>query len=157
MIDIYAVLSGSGTGEFVETMLKRNLIPNAIDHLPPVGLTGPSTMYADEVDTMPQALEFNRAISILAARFGHLARRIRQGLAQRIHAAQPMTTSGHLEILRRQRRNEELQHELRRVWNTQMPTALTAGYRDANLPERVRGVFEHVSKFLFPFPSRNTA
>ena len=143
-IDTHAVLSGMGNGEFIETMLRNNMLPSGMDPQNPYhtydynspyhGLASPSGHEA-----LPSALAFHRRISILAAELGLLARDIRaeekQNPNDRSHAA----------IQSRQERIGVLQDTLRRTWNVQMPVSVASGYCNQILPVGARGIFEHVS------------
>ena len=144
-IDTHVVLSGMGNGEFIETMLRNNLLPSGMDpqnpyhtydfSFPSYGLASPSGHEA-----LPSALAFHRRISILAAELGLLARDIRaeetQNPGDRSHAV----------MQSRHERIEVLQDTLRRTWNVQMPVSVANGYCNQVLPVGARGIFEHVSE-----------
>lgn len=144
LIDINALLSGSGSGEFVEAMLRSNLIPAASEHPLAIGLTEASGVQYGDTELVLSILGVNRAVSILAARLGHLARDIRELLVRRRADDQSQVAASRIEIRNGQQQVLELQERLRRTWNNQLPAQLTSRYENQNVPERARGVFEHV-------------
>lgn len=137
-----------GNGDFIETMLRNNMLPSGMDpqnpyhtydyKFPSRGLASPNGHEA-----LPSALAFHRRVSILAAELGLLARDIRAEEKQN-----PEDTS-YAVIQSRQERIGVLQDTLRRTWNVQMPMSVASGYCNQILPVGTRGIFEHVSD---PFP-----
>lgn len=138
-IDVHALLSGMGNGEFVETMLRRNLLPSGLkgdkNHRHHSGDTSTLTKY----EALPSALAFHRRISTLAAELGLMARDMRAEELRNPHDRSPATIRG------RQDRIGKLQDTLRRTWNAQMPASVAKGYCNQVLPVGARGIFEHVS------------
>lgn len=139
-----------GNGDFIETMLRNNMLPSGMDpqnpyhtydyKFPSRGLASPNGHEA-----LPSALAFHRRISILAAELGLLARDIRAEEKQN-----PDDTSYAI-IQSRQERIGVLQDTLRRTWNVQMPVSVASGYCNQILPVGARGIFEHVSDSLSVF------
>ena len=133
-----------GNGDFIETMLRNNMLPSGMDpqnpyhtydyQFPSRGLASPNGHEA-----LPSALAFHRRVSILAAELGLLARDIRAEEKQN-----PEDTS-YTVIQSRQERIGVLQDTLRRTWNVQMPMSVASGYCNQILPVGARGIFEHVS------------
>lgn len=144
MIDINALLSGSGNGEFVESLLRSNLIPAASEHPLAIGLTEASNVQYGDAEVVLSILRVNRAVSILAARLGHLARDIREMLVRLRADDQSQAVSPRTEILNGQQQVLELREMFKRTWNNQLPAQLISHYRNEDVPERARGVFEHV-------------
>ena len=136
-----------GNGDFIETMLRNNMLPSGMDpqnpyhtydyKFPSRGLASPNGHEA-----LPSALAFHRRISILAAELGLLARDIRAEEKQ-----SPDDTS-YAVVQSRQERIGVLQDTLRRTWNVQMPVSVASGYCNQILPVGARGIFEHVSDSL---------
>ena len=143
-IDTHVVLSGMGNGDFVETMLRNNMLPSGMDPQNPYhtydntspsrGLPSPNGHEA-----LPSALAFHRRISVLAAELGLLARDIRA------EERQKPNDRSHAVMQSRQERIGVLQDTLRRTWNVQMPVSVASGYCNQILPVGARGIFEHVS------------
>ena len=143
-IDTHVVLSGMGNGEFVETMLRNNMLDSGIDpqnsgptydyRSPSRGLASPNVHEA-----LPSALAFHRRISILAAELGLLARDIRA------EEKQHPNDRSRAAMQSRHERISVLQDTLRRTWNVQMPVSVASGYCNQILPVGARGIFEHVS------------
>ena len=144
-IDTHVVLSGMGNGEFVETMLRRNILASGMSsqnpyhaddyNSPSCGLASPNGYGA-----LPSALAFHRRIVILAAELGLLARDIRA------EEKQHPDDKNHAVMQSRNERIGMLQDTLRRAWNAQMPVAVANGYCNQILPVGARGIFEHVSE-----------
>ncbi|EER42675.1 conserved hypothetical protein [Histoplasma capsulatum H143] len=61
-IDLYALFSGTGTGEFIATVLKNDMIPSPGYHLYPLGQDGTSVIYPEEMDILPTILQLNHDI-----------------------------------------------------------------------------------------------
>ena len=76
-IDLDALFSGAGSGEFIGSMLDNDIIPPSSIHTYPVGDDGSSVLYADELDSLPIALQLNYEATILAIRLGLLAHEFR--------------------------------------------------------------------------------
>ncbi|KLJ07578.1 hypothetical protein EMPG_16936 [Blastomyces silverae] len=76
-IDLYALFSGTGTGEFIGAVLKNDMIPSPRFHLYPLGPDGTSIIYPEERGILPTILQFNHDIFVLAARLGLLASEFR--------------------------------------------------------------------------------
>ena len=149
MIDTYAILSGTGEGQYTDTILTRDLLPSAIEQLMPMEAAAPSTLVPKEYNKVLQVLECNRTISILAARLGYIARNIRQDYKQ--YASDlPPTTLIQVEIMRWQGQILELQDALRQC-RLQIRACQASSYLDEDLPDRARSVFEHVSELSLNF------
>ena len=144
MIDINALLSGSGNGDFVEAMLRSNLIPAASEHPLAIGLTELGGVQYADMELVMSILEVNRAISILAAHLGQLARGIRENNLRRMGSDHSQAAALRAEIANRQQQVLELRERFRRAWNNQLPAQLTSHYKSHHVPERARGVFENV-------------
>jgi len=142
-IDTYAVLSGSGTGEFVEAMLNNGLLTAAVDELP-ASSAGSNGIMSYEAHAAQSELEHHRSISLVAARLGLLARDLRRENTQQSGIFGATT-----ELMRRQQQVNELRDLLRRTWHAQGSASEVLGYSNHHVPIESRGVFEHVSgRFL---------
>lgn len=141
-IDTHVVLSGMGNGEFVETMLRNNMLPSGMDPQYPydtIRRNSPSRGLSNEHEALPSALAFHRRPNVLAAELGLLARDLRVEESRNPHdRSQAM-------VRRRQERIGALQDTLRRTWNVQMPASVASGYCNQVMPVGARGIFEHVS------------
>jgi hypothetical protein len=138
-IDLDALFSGVGSGEFVSSMLNHDIIPPPSFHLYPLGLDGSSVVYADEVEVLPTILQLDYEVTILAMRLGLLAHEFRHdGTLGAMNAGQKEQA-----IRIRQSRTFELQEALRQLWVTQ---AVMMVNQDAdNLPSRPKQVYEHAA------------
>lgn len=142
-IDTHAVLSGSGTGEFVEAMLNNGLLTAAVDELP-ASTAGSNGIVSYEAHAAQSELEHHRSISLVAARLGLLARDLRRANTQQSDIFGAAT-----ELERRQQQINEIRDQLKRKWHAQASASEVLGYSNRHVPTEARGVFEHVSgRFL---------
>ena len=144
-IDTHSVLTGSGRGDFAETMLAGNTLPSLSTHGRASMLTFPKSPNVPHDNPELSVLDFHRIILALAARLGLLARDLRQILPpSRGRHAQVL----HAEITQRRQKAEELRHNLRDTWNTQASVFESMGYGNDTVPIESRGIFEHVSQSI---------
>lgn len=138
-IDLDALFSGAGSGEFVGSMLTNDIIPPPSFHLYPLGLDGSSVLYAEELDALPTVLQLDYEVTILAARLAFLAHEFRHDTTMRDADALQK-----VQITRiRQSRIFELQEALRQLWLTQGVSMVSQNA--SNLPVRPKQLYEHAS------------
>jgi len=140
-IDLHAVFSGSGSGEFINTMLENDMMPPPSFHLYPLGLDGSSVIYTDEVDTLPAILQLNYDISILAARLGQLGRELRKEAVSQSFPNE--SVQKRIDTKMRQRRIFELQEAFRQLW--QAPTIILIEQSANSLPARSLEIYQQAS------------
>lgn len=138
-IDLDALFSGAGRGEFVGSMLKNDIIPPPSFHLYPLGLDGSSVVYADELDSLPTILQLHYEVTVLAIQLGLLAYEFRhdptfrnQDLRQR-----------EKDVRLRQSRVFELQEQLRQLWVA--PEVTFISHHADSLPDRPKHLYEHAA------------
>lgn len=139
LIDLDALFSGAGSGDFVGTMLKNDIIPPPSFQLHPLGIDGSSVVYANELDTLPTILQLDFEITILAATLALLAHEYRQDTT--FGRSGPLQTDRDTRM--RQSRIYELQEQLRQTWLT--PAVLMIGQNVEILPVRSKRLFEHAA------------
>ncbi|CAL5867716.1 uncharacterized protein PFLUO_LOCUS1935 [Penicillium psychrofluorescens] len=76
-IDLYALLSGAGTGEFVRAVIDHQMLPSSDCLLSPSAPEGYSVIYGDESNSLPTLMRLYYDSFMLAARLGFLASRLR--------------------------------------------------------------------------------
>lgn len=141
---MYALFSGAGTGEFVGTMLKNDMVPPPSFHLYPIGIDGSSIVYAEETESLPIILQLNYEVTVLAVRLGLLAQELcREATALTFDSQEIGSHQRRVSTQIRQRRVFELQEAFRQLWIT--PTILVLGQQPEMLPPRSRQCFEHAS------------
>ncbi|ETI29066.1 hypothetical protein G647_01519 [Cladophialophora carrionii CBS 160.54] len=138
-IDLDALFSGAGSGEYVGSMLNNDLIPPPSFHLYPLGLDGSSVVYADEVDVLPTILQLDFEVTILAMRLALLAHEFRHDSA--FSGADASRKEQAIRI--RQSRIFELQESLRQLWITQ--AVVMINQKVDELRPRPRQVYEHAA------------
>ncbi|KAJ9604972.1 hypothetical protein H2200_010361 [Cladophialophora chaetospira] len=138
-IDLDALFSGAGSGEYVASMLSNDLIPPPSFHLYPLGLDGSSVVYADEVDMLPTVLQLDYEVTILAMRLALLAHEFRHDTTfNDMDAVQTEQT-----IRIRQSRIFEVQEALRQLWVTQ--SVMMVNQQIDELPTRPKQIYEHAA------------
>jgi hypothetical protein len=138
-IDLDALFSGSGTGEYFGSMLNHDIIPPPSFHLYPLGHDGASVMYADEVEVLPTVLQLDYEVTILAMRLAILSHEFRQDVHFAI--ADPVQREQAIRI--RQSRIFELQEALRQLWVTQ--TVMMVNQQVDELPTRPKQLYERAA------------
>ncbi|QSS62291.1 hypothetical protein I7I51_04468, partial [Histoplasma capsulatum] len=148
-IDLYALFSGTGTGEFIATVLKNDMIPSPGSHLYPLGQDGTSVIYPEEMDILPTILQLNHDIFVLAARLGLLASEFRTQSAYANGALinNANSNGSHVfppQILAdREKRLFEIQQALRHLWETSN-LAILEQQMDL-LPSRSKEMLQHAT------------
>ncbi|KIW98855.1 uncharacterized protein Z519_00518 [Cladophialophora bantiana CBS 173.52] len=138
-IDLDALLSGAGSGGYVESLLNNDFIPPPSFHLYPLGHDGSSVLYAEEVEVLPTILQLDYEVSILAIRMALLAREFRSDI-----------TFDDTDVLQRdqavrirQSRIFEIQEALRQLWIT--PAVVMIHQEVETLPTRPKQLYEHAA------------
>ena len=139
IIDLDALFSGAGSGEYIGTMLKNDIIPPPSFHLYPLGMDGSSVVYADELDSLPTILQLDYEVTVLATRLALLSQEFRQDTA--FHQAGNQGRDRDTRI--RQSRIYELQEQLRQLWVA--PDVMMIGQNSDVLPVRPKRLYEHAS------------
>ncbi|KAJ5582756.1 hypothetical protein N7535_001376 [Penicillium sp. DV-2018c] len=76
-IDLYALFSGAGTGEFVRAVIEHQMLPGSECLLYPSAPEGYSVIYSDELESLPVIMRLYHDTFRLAAQLGLLAIRLR--------------------------------------------------------------------------------
>jgi hypothetical protein len=76
-IDLYALLSGAGAGEFIRAILDNQMLPSPESLLYPSTPEGYSIIYAGEHDSLPTLMRLYTSTFKLTARLGFLATQLR--------------------------------------------------------------------------------
>lgn len=77
-IDLYALLSGAGTGEFVRAIIDHQMLPGSDCLLYPSATEGYSVIYAGEHESLPTIMRLYADTFKLTAQLGFLATQLRQ-------------------------------------------------------------------------------
>ncbi len=137
MIDLDALFTGAGSGEYVGTMLESDLIPPPSFHLYPLGMDGSSVVYERELETLPTILQLDYEVTILAVRLALLSREFRKDPSFGSGGSKQRDRDTRL----RQSRIFELQESLRQLWAT--PQVIMICRHSDALPFRSMRLFEH--------------
>ncbi|KAK2873621.1 hypothetical protein FQN49_002227 [Arthroderma sp. PD_2] len=141
-IDLYALFSGAGTGDFVRNLLTHDMIPAAMSQLYPIGLDGKSAIYAGEEHTLPVILRLNRDTFILAIRLGLLAAECR---CDAVSQTFPDGSIGYTLLGRhaKEKRLLDIQQSFLQLWAA--PRVSLFEQQVHQLPRRSKEVFQHCS------------
>lgn len=137
-IDLYALLSGAGTGEFLKAMLDNNLLPSSGSQLYPVAPSGHSVIYPEEHDTLPSVLHFNHETFLLASRLAFLAADLRRQ-SDEYHTGSPRSPNQSCDP---KRRLYEIRDSFHRLWDCPQAHYLCENMKV--LPQRSREVLQNV-------------
>lgn len=138
-IDTHSILSGSGRGDFVQSMLGSDRFLPSTGYFA-IGSTKYSGQESLDSRQAPSVLDFHRAILIMAARLGFLAQDLRQS-GSRPYDRQGQESNVH--VMQREQQVMHLRDDLRRTWNRHSPTFVAMGYSNDSVPIEARGIFEH--------------
>ena len=139
MIDLDALFTGAGSGQYVGAMLKSDIIPPPSFHLYPLGLDGSSVVYANELETLPTVLQLDYEVTVLAVQLALLAQEFREDTSFGKNGSQQRDRDTRM----RQSRIYELQEQLRQLWIA--PTVMMIGQNIEVLPVRSKRLFEHAA------------
>ena len=136
-LDTYACLMGSGNCDFVRFVLQNNMLPHLEQQVPVVNPVAPYR--TDEAPVFPAILAMRQNMFIFTAKLAQLAQACRR------EAAAPEALSPGV-YAKWQAAVTQAQNELSTSWSEGYPDFLPpeSVYAGANLPSRVRHVFEHV-------------
>ncbi|KIV95341.1 hypothetical protein, variant 1 [Exophiala mesophila] len=138
-IDLDALFSGAGRGEFVSSMLNNDIIPPPSFHLYPLGPDGSSVVMGEELDTLPTILQLDYEVTLLAARLALLSHEFRNdksfNVSDQLHRNQATRI--------RQSQVFEVQEALRQLWAA--PAVMILSQRQNSLPDRSRQLYEHAA------------
>lgn len=149
-VDLYALIGGAGTGEFVGAMINGNMLPGPEHILYPTGGDGISVIHPEEQESLPTILQLSYDTFLAAANLGFLAAEARNemlGSAAFVGSGTSTSTmpyaimgfspseQWHQEVL-------ALQQRLRMLWES--PEALFLMRHRNSLPKRSREVLEQV-------------
>ena len=144
-IDAHSVLTGSGKGDFAESILRIRPLSPAAQQRRANDATRYSLPGFPGNDPGSFILEFHRKILTITARLGLLARDLRAEYARAYRLQSHTRNEG---AMRRQQRVMQLQDVLRRTWRSRMPNIVAMGYSNESIPVEARGIFEHVSQVI---------
>jgi hypothetical protein len=147
-IDIYALLSTSGTGTFVEVLLKENMLPVAERTLPPISPGMDLVVYPEEQPFFPSLLKLNQEVLLAALRVGQLARDLRAEAKSRQYGIQNQQIPNSLFVMNRRARVQNLHRALessRSSWMARFPECWNLLGNLESLPHRAFAWLQHVS------------
>lgn len=145
-VDIYALLSTSGTGMFVEVVLKQNMLPLPERCLLPERAGQPQVIYPEEQAYFPALISINQEIVLIALQVGRLGRALRAEANQtQIEGpAYVLDDTSRMERYHRIQGLRRLILDSRMKWRSQFADYWTWLRSPENAPPRVFEWIEHV-------------
>jgi hypothetical protein len=138
-IDLYALLSGAGTGEFLDTMIKNNMLPAPECQLYPLAPSGYSIIYPEESDCLPATLHLHHETFMLVARLGFLAADLRPDT---VFGDGSMSPGSFSRSVQHSEKLYEIQHSLKQLWDS--PRAAYLCQHLDSFPQRPRELLHSV-------------
>ncbi|KAJ5477234.1 hypothetical protein N7539_007378 [Penicillium diatomitis] len=129
-IDLYALLSGAGQGEFVRTLMDHRMLPDWQSLLYPSGTEGYSVIYSDEHDSLPALMRLYANSFAVTAQIGFLGARLRREK----HSPARSEFHPHTEEI------AELRRTLARLWEAS-DVAYWSQHRES-LPQRSQEILQ---------------
>lgn len=152
-IDVYTLLSMSGTGIFTETLIKENLVPSPERCLPPAATTSsrhsssmsamsqaPSFFQPQEQAYFPGLVKLHQEVLLLAFRIGQQAREMRAEEMQKRFQPSNTAVSESVSLNARRSRIQKLHtsiYQYDSTWSAQFPQIWPSHNGSESLPPRV--------------------
>lgn len=146
-IDLYALFSGAGTGEFVGAMVKGNMLPGPDTLLYPTGPTGYSIIYPDENDNLPMILQLHHDTFVLAMRLGFLAVELRNEAMSSPFPGSSVSPATFTHPSNLLKKLIDLRNGLRLLWES--PNAIWLRQNMSSFPPRSVELWQQVSNSSF--------
>lgn len=146
-IDLYALFSGAGSGEFVGAMVKGNMLPGPDTLLYPTSPTGYSVIYPEENDSLPMILQMHHDTFVLAIRLGFLAADLRREAMSSRFLAGSVGPAPFAHPTSRLKKLLELRNSLRLLWES--PNAIWLRQNMSSFPPRSVELWQQVSDSSF--------
>lgn len=142
LMDVNALLSGSGTGDFVSVAMKENMIPHAEELRKAPSFLSTDPIESWEWDLMAPTFDFLREITMHAAKIGQVSRQIREAIKE---DTEPPNRVKIAQWTQQANRAREL---LKQSWNSQVPAPLAAALGQKRLVGKTRKAYEQVSFYI---------
>ena len=142
MIDTNALLSGSGSGEFVLEHIEGQSVPASKELRAMHPFLETDLAHSKDWDIMGPTFDFLREITIQAAKIGELCVKIRDTFKGQ---NRPPTR---VQIAQFQQKVTQARGILWKRWNSQVPAPLGAALGQQRLSGNARDAYEHVSSEL---------
>ena len=139
-MDLFALLGGSGTGEFIGILTRSDLVPTESEMRRSRAFLGPGLFFGrDDFELLTAAWRFQREIVLVIAKVGQLSQHFRVAVSN-----QPDISS--LEHVA-QWRQQSLRccDMLKQAWSTRMEPMLPSHLRDQRLSAECRSMLDFLS------------
>jgi hypothetical protein len=156
-IDVYALLTLSGTGNFAEALMSQNMLPSPDS--PPLTPGQHQAFYPEREKYFSAIVKVNQEVLALAIQVGQLARTLREETAQREHGNCREVVPDSVYLMARRTRVETLQRLLLHSpdkWRTEYPgfgNIESPGYREFAWIQHVSFVLPSYYGFCLTLPA----
>jgi hypothetical protein len=133
-IDLYALFSGAGTGDYIKTVTENDMLPGPESLLSFTSADGFSVMDPQEHDGLAIILHLFKDTFMLAVRLGLVAADLKK-----FSASDPYSPVG------LQQQGADLREEFKRLWDS--PNVRFWVDNHATLPKQLRSTLQQVSRF----------
>ncbi|KAI5358545.1 Putative zn(2)-C6 fungal-type DNA-binding domain, fungal transcription factor [Septoria linicola] len=138
-LDMYACLMGSGTCEFVETIMQNNMLPSLDQQVPCLTVaqtSGAGAFMPHEAQVFPAVLRLNEGVVLRAAKIAQTAQQFRAAVSSH----KPISPGRSAQWTAA---TAQAQHDLHNFWQQAIPPYLASESLQSasGLPDRVRTVF----------------
>lgn len=157
-IDVYALLSSSGSGAFTEELLKNNMFPTPERSLTPLSLDQHPVFHSEEECFFPGILRLNHEVLLVALKVGQLARDLRGETSKRISENEESSISNPAYLINRQTRINSLRRFMQNAqnkWRSDFPGYGSWFDGSKPLPRRVFSWAMHVCILFKPTDRTN--
>jgi hypothetical protein len=146
-MDIYALLSTTGTGSFSEILLQQNMIPEPEQISTPIQLGFPQSFYNEEESQFPELIRLNQEMLVLALQIGKMAQELRAEAARMTLVGGDQDVPDAMYQMNRRTRIRELHRVIensRTEWRSRYPAYRSWLSRADTVSTRVSRAVEHV-------------
>lgn len=145
-IDVYALLSTTGSGTFAQALLGKNMLPTPERHVSPIALGLPHTIPPDEQLYFPELQQLNQQVLLLAAQIGQMARSFRSEAHRKFSdpTQSALETAYFLNCRMRVQALHKMVENTRQSWRVQFPNYWIWLNTLGSLPPRVFAWVQHV-------------
>lgn len=145
-IDVYALLSATGSGTFAQALLGKNMVPTPERHVSHIALNHPQEISLGEQPYFPEIQKLNQQVLLLAAQIGQMAQNFRSE-AQRIFSDPTQISPETAYFLNCRMRVQALQEMVGNTWQSwrvRFPNYWIWLNTPESLPPRVFALVQHV-------------
>ena len=146
-IDILALLSSCGNGDFIDDALRTDSVPTVATFLQSSCAGATSLRRIADRELLSSVLTLCRKTFLLAAEIGELAKQLRQSSAG--GGPPSRTRPSDISLIEARRQVPRLRERLRECADGAWPAELAGLYRQRSLPAQIQSMLDQVSLNLY--------